>query len=191
MPGGGFNLCVGGVETSVAQIVPDRIVEKDRFLWNHRDLVAQVGRTDFAQVGAVPTGTTFGAAIVALAVARRKKRLLHLAGREHMHIENGGASIERRIVYASDPIEHLPGAAADALRAGAVALLHSARAARLFGSLVDAAGIDRRGIAIAGLSEAVAAAAGAGWAAIAAASLPNDDALLEIAAGLCDQSGTR
>lgn len=144
--------------------------------------------TGFAKV---IVGRGDGAAIVALAVARRKKRLLHLAGREHMHIENGGASIERRIVYASDPIEHLPGAAADALRAGAVALLHSARAARLFGSLVDAAGIDRRHIAIAGLSEAVVAAAGAGWAAIAAASLPNDDALLEIAAGLCDQSGTR
>jgi uroporphyrinogen-III synthase len=135
----------------------------------------------------VVVGRGDGAAVVALAVARRRKRLLHLTGREHVEFDGGEASIEQRVVYASEAVDGLPSAAADALRAGAVALLHSARAARLFGRLVDAAGLDRRGIMLAGLSEAVVVAAGTGWSATAAAPVPDDEALLAIAAGLCDQ----
>lgn len=138
----------------------------------------------------VIVGRGDGAAVVALAVAHRRKRLLHLAGREHVEFDGGEASIERRIVYASEAVDGLPIPAADALRTGAVVLLHSARAARLFGKLIDAGGLDRRGIMLAGLSQAVIAAAGAGWSATAAAPVPDDEALLAIAAGLCDQDAS-
>lgn len=138
----------------------------------------------------VVVGRGDGAAVVALAVARRRKRLLHLAGREHIEFDSGEASIERRIVYASEAIDRLSDSATDALRAGAVVLLHSARAARLFSKLVDAAGLDRHGIMLAGLSKAVILAAGAGWAATNAAPVPDDEALLAIAAGLCDQDAS-
>jgi uroporphyrinogen-III synthase len=55
---------------------------------------------------------------------------------------------------------------------------------------VDDAELDRRRIAIAALSENVAAAAGAGWKHIASAERPSDDALLELAAKLCQTGGS-
>jgi len=135
----------------------------------------------------VIAGRDDGAAIVALAAARGYTRLLHLAGREHADFDKGDAVIARRIVYASEAVESLPQAAIESLGERAVALLHSARAATLFGKLVDAAGLERHEIRVAGLSDAVTTAAGGGWARVETAPAPNDEALLAIAAGLCDQ----
>ena len=64
----------------------------------------------------------------------------------------------------------------------AVALVHSPRAGRRFSELVA----DRRRIAIAAISPAAAEAAGDGWAEVAAADAPTDDALLALAARLCN-----
>jgi uroporphyrinogen-III synthase len=107
--------------------------------------------------------------------------LLHLCGREHRPVERPGLRVERRIVYASDAAEALPAAARAALEGGAVALLHSPRAAALFRELVEARG----SVAIAAISAAAAQAAGDGWLAREAAPQPTDEALLELAAKLC------
>lgn len=112
------------------------------------------------------------------------QRVLHPCGREHVALPG----VERRIVYAAEAATELPGAAAEALRAGALALVHSPRAAALLAALVDEAGLDRAGIRIAAISPAAAEAAGSGWAQVAAASAPRDAALLELAAELCEKA---
>ena len=66
---------------------------------------------------------------------------------------------------------------------GAVAVIHSPRAGRRFAELVD----DRRSISIAAISEAAADAMGDGWESVESADAPNDDALLALAARLCNK----
>jgi uroporphyrinogen-III synthase len=132
-------------------------------------------------------GESDGASIIALAASQGKTRLLHLAGREHIALSHPAVSIDRRIVYAADPLPALPAEVHSALDRSAVVLLHSPRAATLFGQMVDAEGLERSAIPVAAFSSAVLDAAGVGWAATAVAPSPNDDALLAIAAQLCDQ----
>jgi uroporphyrinogen-III synthase len=131
----------------------------------------------------IVTGEGDAAAIVARAVAEGVTQLLHLAGREHRAVVQDGVTLDRRIVYAAEAVDALPAAARAALP-GAVALLHSPRAAALFAHFVDPAGIR-----IAAISPAAHAAAGAGWRASAVADTPTDASLLAAAAGLCDQEG--
>jgi uroporphyrinogen-III synthase len=140
-----------------------------------------------AGFAAVVAGEGDAAAIMARAAAAGCRRLLHLAGREHRAVAMAGIGVERAIVYAADAVDALPPAAARAVADGAVALLHSPRAAALFGALVDAAGLSRAVVAVAALSPAVAAAAGPGWAAVAAAARPTDAALLAVVAKLCER----
>jgi uroporphyrinogen-III synthase len=133
----------------------------------------------------VRTGNDDAAALLSLAADAGLKRPLHLCGRDHIAAEHPRLSIKRRIVYAADAAEALTEPAVEALRSGAVALLHSPRAAALFARLADEAGLERRGIPLAALSAAVAASAGDGWAEVVSAPRPSDDALLELAAKLC------
>ena len=63
----------------------------------------------------------------------------------------------------------------------AVVLLHSARAAQRVAALAS----DRAGLILAAISAPVAAAAGDGWRHVAIADAPRDEALLELAAKLC------
>lgn len=128
-------------------------------------------------------GASDAASLLAEMSAAGIARPLHLAGREHHAAVLAGVTVTRRIVYASEAVTTLPAAAARALDADAIALLHSPRAASLFASLLDR---PRAEVAIAALSPAVAEAAGAGWAALAVAAIPDDRALLAAAAGLCD-----
>lgn len=102
-----------------------------------------------------------------------RRRLLHLAGRDHLPIP--GATIS--IVYASE----LRAVAADELDAAvdAVVLLHSARAARRFVAL--AAALPRERIRLAALSAAIRHTAGIGWAAVATAARPTDIQLVATA----------
>lgn len=138
----------------------------------------------------VRSGPADGAALIAMAAQTCAARVLHLCGREHVPLSHPTVNVERRIVYAAQAAEALPGAAAEALRKGAVALIHSPRAGALFSSLAEAAEIDRATIAIAAISETAAAAAGSGWKAVASAAYPRDDALLELAAKLCKTGGS-
>ena len=112
-------------------------------------------------------------------------RVLHLCGRDHLDLDRPGLRVTRRFVYAAHAVEALPPDAAAALRAGAVALIHSPRSGALFRSLVEAAGLDPARIAVAAISPAAAAATGRGWSAVAVAPAPRDHALLEVAAKLC------
>jgi uroporphyrinogen-III synthase len=134
-----------------------------------------------AGFGRIVSGQEDADAILALARRDGLSSLLHLAGREHREVMPDDIRIDRRIVYAAEAVDALPDAARTALPA-AIALLHSPRAARLFASLIDPAGI-----AIAAISAAVLAAAGTGWRIAHAAEHPTDASLLAVAAKLCNQ----
>jgi uroporphyrinogen-III synthase len=133
----------------------------------------------------VRTGDGDGADAVATIERDGVRRLLHPCGRDHIPLGSSAASIERRFVYASEPVEALPARAGRALAEGAVALVHSPRAAALLARLADLAGRDRGAIRLAAISPAAGLAAGTGWSAVAAAARPRDEALLELAAQLC------
>jgi uroporphyrinogen-III synthase len=162
-------------------------------LGTYRDLpVYSVGAATAAAARAigfrdVHAGGSDAEALVAHVVADRRERLLHLAGREHRAIAHPEATVATRIVYADEPLSVLPDGARSALAGGAIALLHSPRAAHLFRTLAEAAGFAPATLRIAAISPAAQAAAGDGWAAARAAAVPTDAALLDTALRLCDQ----
>jgi uroporphyrinogen-III synthase len=120
-------------------------------------------------------GRENAAALVAEVAGLGVRRALHLAGRDRS-IEAVGPVAQVIAVYASDPIP-LSGEAAAALD-GAVALVHSARAGR---RLADILGPARARTALAAISEAALAAAGADWEAAEVAATPDDRALIAVA----------
>ena len=127
----------------------------------------------------VRAGPRDGAAAAAMMVEAGAKRALHLCGRDHLAIAAPGVEIERRIVYAAEPVAY------GRIEGPAVAMIHSARAGARFAQLARAKG----SILVAAISAAAAAAAGEGWAARAVAAEPRDQALLELAAKLCNHGG--
>lgn len=152
----------------------------DQFLgltcWAVGDATAAAARE--AGFRDVRTGPGDGAALVGAASAAGVRNVLHLHGRDHVPLPREGLNIEARAVYAAEPVSALP----EALPAEAVALIHSPRSGALFAALVP----QRQGIALAAISPAAAAAVGAGWAEVAVASMPRDEALLELAVKLCN-----
>jgi uroporphyrinogen-III synthase len=105
-------------------------------------------------------------------------KLLHLCGADRRVPTAPRQEITPVVVYRSRKIE----AASLSGAAGSVALIHSARAGARFAQLVD----DRRSIAIAAISQAAADAAADGWKSVDVAAQPTDDALLALAATLCN-----
>jgi uroporphyrinogen-III synthase len=105
-------------------------------------------------------------------------RLLHLCGADRRTPRDGSQEITPIVVYRSKEIDapNLPSA-------GNVALIHSPRAARRFAELATG----RQSIAIVAISQAAADAVGAGWKSVTIAAEPNDDALLALAASLCNK----
>jgi uroporphyrinogen-III synthase len=71
------------------------------------------------------------------------------------------------------------------LEGPAVAMVHSPRVAARFAQLAG----DKGAIALAAISAAAAEAAGEGWRSKAVAAAPRDEALLELAAKLCNTGG--
>jgi len=159
--------------------------------YHHLPLFAVGSATEAAARAAgfpeILAGEGDGAAILDRAVAQGKSRLLHLVGRDHVDFRHPRALVDRRIVYASEAVQHLPLPARQAIEDGTIALLHSARAARLLAELIDREALDRSRVAIVAISDTARAAAGAGWLRSLAAPVPDNDALLAIAARLCDQ----
>ncbi len=102
-------------------------------------------------------------------------RLLHLAGEDHRHVDDG--RIDRRIVYRSAEIvdAQLPPLA------GLVVAVHSPRAGKRLSELAT----DRAAAIIAAISPAAAEACGEGWQWVEAVAEPNDNSLLALAASLC------
>lgn len=112
-------------------------------------------------------------------------RLLRLAGAEHVPLTPpAGITIEERIVYQSAP-RPMPEALVERLRGHALVLLHSAAAARHFGSECDRNAIDRSTIGLAALGPRIADAAGGGWQALRSAPQPSEAALLALAREMC------
>jgi len=131
----------------------------------------------FADVRAGPGD---GRALAAMAIAEDVSAAVHFCGRDH--IELGPPVVAEIPVYAADPAKTLPeGIAYD------LALLHSPRAAALFAELIGGRGAIR----IAAISEQVSAAAGTGWRSVSVAEAPREQALLELAAKLCQNGGRR
>ncbi|TVV74267.1 uroporphyrinogen-III synthase [Sphingomonas solaris] len=85
--------------------------------------------------------------------------VLHLAGADHRPLDLPGTMT--RIVYRADPVAALDPPVIAALRAGAVALLHSPRAAALLRDLALAAGLRLGDLRIAAISPAAIAPAAA------------------------------
>ncbi len=122
-------------------------------------------------------------------VAPQHRRLLRLSGRERVALTlPAGLMLTEVEVYASEvlpaPAELMVG-----LRSGGVVMLHSGEAARHFAALCDANGVPRAGLALAALGPRIAAAAGTGWAGLASAPMPDDQALLALAERMCQDLG--
>ena len=106
-------------------------------------------------------------------------KLLHLCGEDRREPTEATQAITPVAVYRAVPIEmpDLPEATDN------VALIHSPRAGRRFAELVQ----DRGTISIAAISRAAADAAEQGWRTVQVARQPSDDALLALAASLCNK----
>jgi uroporphyrinogen-III synthase len=110
-------------------------------------------------------------------------RLIHLCGEDRMNVDARQA-ITSVTVYRAKEVE-----APDGLVAihGSTVAVHSPRAARRLGRLADDTRLERSEVRIAAISRAAADAAGAGWERCEAADAPTDQALLALAARLCDK----
>jgi uroporphyrinogen-III synthase len=106
-------------------------------------------------------------------------RLLHLCGADRAAPSDARHAITAVTVYRSTPLP-----APDLTSAhGCVALVHSPRAGARFADLVR----DRGSIAVAAISAAAADAVGSGWQVVETADEPSDEALLALAARLCNK----
>ena len=108
-------------------------------------------------------------------------RLLHLCGEDRREPSQADRKITNIPIYRATERREVAGL--DGL-AGQVAVVHSPRAARRLAELIDPT--LRRGIRIAAISEATAAAAGEGWEEVRSASAPNDNDLLALCVRLCE-----
>jgi len=104
-------------------------------------------------------------------------RLLHLCGEDRREPVDAAQAITRLTVYRATPVENPDVAAAEA----SIAVIHSPRAGRRFAELVE-----NRAMSIAAISAAAAEAVSDGWKEVAIADQPSDDALLALAARLCN-----
>lgn len=108
-------------------------------------------------------------------------KLLHLCGEHRAAPSHARQAITEVVVYRSKE-RAVPDLQ---VAKGSVALIHSPRAARRFAELMR--GDLKGGIAIAAISAGAAEAAGDGWQAVEVAQQPDDDALLALAARLCNK----
>ena len=105
-------------------------------------------------------------------------RLIHLCGEDRKQV-TARQEITPVAVYRSKAVV---GPKLDRLN-GNVVLVHSPRAGARLGELVE----DKSDIAIVAISKAAADAAGGGWESVQAANEPTDDAMLALAAELCNK----
>lgn len=106
-------------------------------------------------------------------------RLLHLCGEQRRGAANPKQPITAVAIYRAIEVDKPRLAEIE----GVVALIHSPRAGRRFAEVAPA----RQSIAIAAISSAAAKGAGDGWEVVEAAAEPTDDALLALAARLCEK----
>lgn len=135
----------------------------------------------------VATGAGGLEELTALLVRDGRRRVLRLAGLEHVALAQAeGSRIVTVTVY--DALALSMSDCAKSLQQRAVVMLHSAAAARHFRAECARLGIERGGIALACLGPRIAAAGGQGWASVASANSPDDTALLALAAQMCQNA---
>jgi uroporphyrinogen-III synthase len=140
-----------------------------------------------AGFGDVRTGPSDGAALLARMAADGVRYAFHPCGRDRTGMAQEAVRVADVPVYAAEAVRRLPPEAEAALHNRALVLVHSPRAGRLLADLFEG---ERRFVPIAAISAAAAAAAGEGWQSVSVAAEPRDQALLELAAKLC-QTGRR
>ncbi|WP_164117378.1 uroporphyrinogen-III synthase [Sphingorhabdus sp. Alg239-R122] len=113
-----------------------------------------------------------------------KRRILWLSAHDYVPLPAHDTQIDRVEVYASEAAP-MPDTLAETLRQPAIIALHSARAATHFREQAICRGINIAQISLACFAPRIAEAADEGWAKIATAKSPNDEAMLEVAAQLC------
>lgn len=114
--------------------------------------------------------------------------LLRLAGRERIELSPPATvQMVERVTYASKALA-MPQELAEMLASPAVVMLHSAEAARHFGSECDRLGVERAHVSIAAMGPRIANAAGTGWARLEIAAKPDDTALLALARNMCQST---
>jgi uroporphyrinogen-III synthase len=114
--------------------------------------------------------------------------LLRIAGEEHVPlVPPPGVTFAEVIAYRSVSLPLDP--VVPVLASGeALVLLHSAATARHFASECDRLGLPRAQVTLAALGPRIAAAAGAGWAALYTAARPDESTLLQLAFDLCERA---
>ena len=130
----------------------------------------------------IRTGPGDGAALVGMMSKAGVRAAFHPCGEDRRDLDPAHLFILDRPVYSAEASTRLPPQAETALEQGALVLLHSPRAAAHFSQLL---GAGRARVRLAAISAAAAEEAGKGWGAVAIAASPRDQALLELAAKLC------
>ena len=130
----------------------------------------------------IRTGPGDGAALIGMMAAAGVRAAFHPCGEDRRYLDPAGVRILDMPVYVAEASSRLSPQAEAALAEGALVLLHSPRAASLFKQLRSAG---RAQVRLAAISAAAAEEAGEGWKSISIAELPRDQALLELAAKLC------
>lgn len=144
---------------------------------------AAAGEAGFADIRVGPDD---GAALLLMMAEDGVRSAFHACGEDHLALGHPKIAVARVPVYAAEAFDSLPPLAQAALDDGAIALLHSQRAAALFAGLAE----ERGRISIAAISARTARAAGDGWKSVSIAPQPRDQALLELAAKLCQTGGS-
>jgi uroporphyrinogen-III synthase len=135
----------------------------------------------------VRVGSADVAAATEMMVADGISFVFHPRGLHHVAISRPGIGEVGIAVYEAESVDALPDRAQAALTAGALVLIHSPRAGALLAGLVE----DRAAVRIAAISAAAAQAVGSGWRECQVAASPRDEALLELAAKLCQIDGPK
>lgn len=136
------------------------------------------------EAGFVVAATGDGGADRLLGSVHPKLKLLHLCGADRKTPVGARQQITPVPVYQARPRKIQIGQLSNS-----VALIHSPRAAERFADLVHPAA--RGSISIAAISRDALGVAGEGWAGAEAAEKPNDDALLVLAARLCNKTAAQ
>jgi len=110
-------------------------------------------------------------------------RLFHPCGKDRREPDGARQKITAVPVYDARQVDALDLSAAPE----SIALIHSPRAGRRFAELID----ERDAITVAAISDAAAKAVGEGWEHVESAEQPTEDALLALAATLCDNPKSR
>lgn len=127
---------------------------------------------DIAATGDAGVGRLLGS-------IERDLKLLHLCGEDRAAISDARQTITPVVVYRSKAVDAPDLSAAQ----GNFVLIHSPRAGGRFAELVDG----RSSVTVFAISDAAARAAGEGWKQVEVADEPSDEALLALAASLCNK----